>query len=347
MINRLLIRTRAFQVAYAHYHRDEQKLSVAEKDLRLSLDRTYDLYKYLLWLPVALTERLEELVEIRRKKHFATDAERNPNTRLLANRLTAMIADSQELSTWYSDFGLNWSNESTLLKNLVEKIEQSDLYAQYLASEDGFEADQTFWVGAFHHIIAQDDTLAEYLEKQSLYWDDELANVEKIECEERPDWDQIETATEAARGTDAYTRVRLELGHVEVVKDFVLKSLKRATADEPFDTVVLPQYKDEEDETFAIHLLRQTLVGHERLSALIDSHVSESWQSERLADTDTLIIQLATSEFLHFPAIPVQVTINEYVEIAKHYSPPKSSAFINAILDAIAKTLRAEGKILK
>ncbi len=347
MINRVLIRTRALQVAYAHYHREEQKLTTAEAELKVSLGRTYDLYLYLLRLPVELTERYRLLQEIRSRKHLATERERNPNTRLVDNRLVAQLASCEPLDTWYNAFALSWGEEDLLLRHLIEQIEASDLYADYLASEVSFAGDKDFWVNVFHRIIAPDRLLAEYLESQSLYWDNELAQTEKIECEEHPGWDGLEQAVCDAQGTEQYSSQRLELGSVEIVKDFVEKSLRRAEEGGDFASALLPAYRDHDDEVFASHLLRQLLLGRDKHLELIDRHISERWERERLADMDLLLIRLAVVEFLHFPNIPTHVTINEYVELSKHYSTPKSWSFVNGILDAIAKELKAEGKIIK
>lgn len=347
MINRALIRARALQVAYAHYHREEQKLATAESELRQSLSRTYDLYLYLLRLPVELTERLGEIMEVRSRKHLATESERQPNKKILHNALVQQLATCEPLETWYNSFALSWAEEDLLLRHLIECIERSELYTQYLKEEQCFESDRDFWVGVFHRIVAPNARLAEYLEMQCIYWDDELAQTEKVECEEHPELEHIDELVRQAQKTEQYAAQRLELGGVEIVKDFVEKSLKRATEEASFADVLLPEYRDQEDELFATHLLRQLLLGYSKHVELIDKHISENWERERLADIDLLIIHLAVVEFLHFPSIPAHITINEYVELSKHYSTPKSSGFVNGVLDAIAKELKSTGKILK
>lgn len=347
MINRILIRTRVLQVAYAHLHRDEIKLRSAEEDLETCLEQTYNLYLYLLCLPVELTRYYKDLTERRSQKHFATEEERKPNMRLANNRLVAQLEACDPLQTWYHGFPLTWETHLELLRHLVEEIQASPTYAEYLASEDTFESDRKFWVQVFQRILSSDSYLAATLEESSIYWDDELTQTERYECQNEPQWEQVEETIEAARAAELYMPQRLESGNVEVVKAFVIKSLRHAAEGEPFASALLPQYRDVEDQKFASRLLHQLLVGQDRHLELIDKHIHESWERERLADMDLLLLQLAVVEFLHFPTIPTQVTINEYVELSKHYSTPKSSAFVNGILDAIAKTLKAEGRILK
>lgn len=348
MINRLLIRTRVMQVAYAHYHREQQKLTQAEQELKQSFVRTHDLYLFLLRLIPSLTELHAYRLELRRRKHLATARDLNPNTRLADNALSAQIHNTADLEAWYNAFPLNWQAEEGLLRHLLERIERSELFESYMnAEETNWESDKQFWVDAFHSIIASDLDLAEYLEQQSIYWDDELTATEKIECEEHPAWDQIEEAVEEARQAQQYAAHPLELGAVEIVKDFVVKSLRRATAEDDFSSHLLPLFKDEDDEAFASHLLRQLLLKHTELTELIETHISESWDKERLADLDVLIMSMCIVEFLHFPGIPTHVSINEYVELAKAYSTPKSSSFINGVLDAVARSLKESGRIIK
>lgn len=349
MINRLVIRTRVLQTAYAYTHKEEQKLSSAEADLKTALGRTYDLYLLLLRLPIDLTEFWGQLIELRKSKHLATRQERNPNYRPLNNTYVQKLDDCAELHAWYNQFPLAWSDESALLRGLINEIESSSIYQEYLKSEESFEADRDFWVAVFSQIIAPSEYLAHFLEEQSLYWDDSQTYIEKIECEERPgtDPEEVSEAVAQAKATDNYQAQKYENGNVEVVKSFVIKTMKKANASEDFASVLLPQYKDPQDLSFAQHLLRQTIVGYAQTSELLSKHLSERWEKDRLADMDDLILHLAVTEFLHFPAIPTSITINEYVELSKHYSTPKSGAFINGVLDSVAKELKAEGKILK
>ncbi|MBF1366159.1 MULTISPECIES: transcription antitermination factor NusB [Porphyromonas] len=350
MINRVLIRTRVLQVAYAHLHRGELKLTAAEQDLLLSLHRTYDLYLFLLQLIPSFTEFYREVLEIRKNKHLATKAERSPNLRLLENRLAAKLAASEKLNTWYEGFSLRWEEDEALLRHLLRRIEASDIYANYLkATEVGFEEDRAFWVDVFTQIITTDEMLAEWLEQHSIYWQDDLREVEKAEVEDRPatEDEALQAALNEAREAGAYQSARLENGPVEVVKDFVEKTLRKSEEDTAIDDDIRPAFKDEDDERFARLLFRQTLLKYDDQMKIIEPVLSAGWSSERLADVDALLLNLAVTEFLYFPLIPTQITINEYVELAKHYSTNHSASFVNGVLDALARKLKEEGKILK
>ena len=351
MINRTLIRTRVLQVAYAHLHRGELKLTTAEQDLLLSLHRTYDLYLYLLQLIPSLTEFHQEVLEIRKNKHLATREERSPNMRIAENKLVAQLRASEKLSTWYEGFNLRWEEDERLLRHLLRLIETSSIYQDYLKlpSPVSFDDDQNFWTSVFHELFATDEMLAETLEQQSIYWQDDLKGIEKAEVEERPKTEEepLLEALEEARREGRYQSLPLENGPVEIVKEFVEKTLRRTSETESVDTVILLAFKDEEDERFARLLFRQTLLKYTDQLKVIESVLSTAWSTERLADMDALILNLALTEFLYFPTIPTLITINEYIELAKRFSTSHSASFINGILDTLAKKLREEGKILK
>lgn len=347
MINRQVIRTRVLQVAYAYLHKDGHKLQQAEQELAIALGRSYELYLYLLRLPIDLTDEFVTLQELRKAKYFATEAERNPSDKLRDNRFVAALRKSEVLESWYNDFSLSWSKEQSLLRDLLQKIEESELYQLYLREEEGYDNDLNFWLAVYQQIVLPSPLLADYLEAQSIYWDESLCTIEKIECEERPKPDEVETVVKQAQKTEGYQGLRYDNGNTEIVKAFVLKTMRRATEGEDIDSLILPQYRDEDDERFALHLLRQAILNYDKHADYIAKHLSDAWQEERLADLDRLLMHLAVTEFLYCPSIPTSISINEYVELAKHYSTPKSSAFVNGILDAIAQELKQTKQILK
>ena len=132
----------------------------------------------------------------------------------------------------------------------------------------------------------------------------------------------------------------------EVVDTFVLKTIKRFEASKGADQELVPEYKDIEDQEFATRLFRRTIMNDEYYRSLIGKCV-KNWEFNRLAYMDVIIMQIAIAELLSFPQIPISVTINEYVEIAKLYSTPRSAGYINGMLDAIARHLVQKGNLLK
>ncbi len=348
MINRTLIRTRVLQLAYASRSNDETSLGEALIKLKESLSDTYDLYLFLLKLLPELQSYHSERQEMRKHKRLATKEDLNPNKRWANNRLVAQLEASEILSSWYNASMFNWLSDQEVLRRLANKIEESELYAKYIKSEDNFESDKRFALDVFRQIIIQDKYLADFLERYCPYWDSELDGVEKIECEERPRDDEYDEVLEEARQEGRYSSQRHKLVPVAIVKDFVDKTFRNITQEDTLvDDVVMPMYKDESDERYGSHLLRQLILSKEQNNELIRTYSSERWEHERLALMDILLMEMAIVEFLHFPNIPTQVTINEYVELSKYYSTANSASFINGVLDAIAKALKEEGKILK
>lgn len=347
MINRLLIRTRVMQTAYAHLQRGSYSLLDAEADLKESLASTYDLYLYLLNLPLLLSRKLEQKQAIRKTKFLATKEDLSPNTRLVDNLLSAQIATSQVLKDWYDACEYDRVAEDELLSQLIQLIEASTLYQEYIKTPASFSTDQRFWLDALKTIIFPSGELATYLEDLSIYWADDRDHTVRISCDDMPEAEQADRLVQEAIESGNYSCHRLETGIVEVVKDFVEKTLKRASEDEEFELYIMPMYKDEDDAKYSTHLLRHLLKEQSKLNEILENHISTNWDKERLADLDLLILQMAVTELLYFPNIPSRVTINEYIEISKDYSTPKSSSFINGVLHSTTERLRAEGKIFK
>ena len=132
----------------------------------------------------------------------------------------------------------------------------------------------------------------------------------------------------------------------EIVDTFVLKTIKRFEEENKENQELLPEYKDEEDREFAVKLFRTTILNDEDHRRLIAQCV-KNWEFDRLAFMDVVIMQIAIAEILGFVQIPTVVSINEYVDIAKYYSTPKSAAYVNGILDAVVKRLKREKLIIK
>ena len=131
-----------------------------------------------------------------------------------------------------------------------------------------------------------------------------------------------------------------------IIDTFVLKTIKRFEPDNGAEQELLPEYRDDEDKEFARKLFRQAITNAEAYRNLMSGN-TKKWDLERLAFMDILIMQVALAEILSFPTIPVSVSLNEYVEIAKVYSTPKSGSFINGMLDTIVNQLKKENKLSK
>jgi len=307
MINRTIIRIKVLQIVYACYQNNCKDLALAENELMFGIQKSYDLYHYLLLLIILLTDIEQKRLDKLRNRLLATEAERNPNMRLADNRLAEQLNRNKQLQKFAREKGTFWINEdSHFVRSTLNKILQSDIYRDYLESDDTYESDRIFWINIFKNLILKDDELSEVLEDQSVYWNDDL----------------------------------------EVIGAFALKTIRRLNVDASANQALYPMFKDTEDKDFAIHLLHHSLLEGEESSRRIKNQIN-NWDIERLALMDLFIIQIAMAELLNFPSIPVSVTLNEYIDLARYYSTPKSPVFINGILDAIVKELKNEKLLFK
>ena len=307
MINRVLIRLKIVQIVYAYYQNGGKNLDTAEKELFFSLSKAYDMYNYLLLLMVEITKQAEKKQSAAKNKLLPTAEELYPNTKFVDNRFIAQLEVNKQLLEFSESQKKTWENESEFVKSLCEKIMDSDIYKEYMASEtSSYEEDRELWRKLYKRIIFNNEELDQVLEDQSLYWNDDK----------------------------------------EIVDTFVLKTIKRFEEENGAKQDLLPEFKDEEDQDFARRLFRRTILNADYYRHLISEN-TRNWDLDRVALMDIIIMQIALAEILSFPNIPVSVTLNEYVEIAKLYSTPKSGSFINGTLDGIVNALKKENKLTK
>ena len=307
MINRVLIRLKIVQIVYAYYQNGGKNLDTAEKELFFSLSKAYDMYNYLLLLMVEITRQAQRKQSAAKSKLLPTAEELYPNTKFVDNRFIAQLEVNKQLLEFSETQKKTWENESEFVKSLCEKIMDSDIYKEYMASEtSSYEEDRELWRKIYKRIIFNNDELDQVLEDQSLYWNDDK----------------------------------------EIVDTFVLKTIKRFDEKNGAKQDLLPEFKDDEDQDFARRLFRRTILNEDYYRHLISEN-TRNWDLDRVAFMDVIIMQIALAEILSFPNIPVSVTLNEYVEIAKLYSTPKSGSFINGTLDGIVNILKKDGKLNK
>lgn len=307
MINRVLIRLKIVQIVYAYYQNGGKNLDTAEKELFFSLSKAYDLYNYLLLLMVEVTKQANKRLNAAKNKLVPTKEELFPNTKFVENRFIAQLEVNKQLLEFSNDQKKTWENEADFVKTLCDKILESDIYKEYMASEtSSYEEDRELWRKLYKNIIFNNIELDQVLEDQSLYWNDDK----------------------------------------EIVDTFVLKTIKRFDEKNGAKQELLPEFKDEEDQDFARRLFRRTILNADYYRHLISEN-TKNWDLDRVAFMDVVIMQIALAEILSFPNIPVSVSLNEYVEIAKLYSTPKSGGFINGTLDGIVNSLKKENKLTK
>ena len=307
MINRVLIRLKVIQIVYAYYQNGGKTVDAAEKELYFSLSKAYDLYNYLLLLMVAVTKYAQKRIDAGKAKLAPTAEELYPNMKFVENKFIAQLEVNKQLNDFVETQKKTWENESEFVKRLCEVIMNSDIYKEYMECATSS--------------YEEDRELWRKIYKRIIFNNYEL--------------DQVLEDQSLYWNDDK-----------EIVDTFVLKTIKRFDEKSGAKQELLPEFKDEEDQDFARRLFRRTILNAEYYRHLISEN-TRNWDLDRVALMDIIIMQIALAEILSFPNIPVSVTLNEYVEIAKLYSTPKSGSFINGTLDGIVNALKKENKLTK
>lgn len=307
MINRVLIRLKVIQVIYAYYQNEGKNVETAEKELFYSLSKAYDLYNYLLLLMVEVTRFADRRIDNRRHKLRPTYEDLNPNTRFIDNAFMAQLAANEQLAKFCENQKRTWDDEGDFVKRLFEQIETSDIYQEYMAKET---------------LTYEDDReLWRKLYRTFIAQNDEI---DELLEEQSLYWNDDKA----------------------IVDTFVLKTIKHFEPEKGAEQELLPEYKSDDDKEFARKLLHNAINNAEAYRNLMEQN-TKNWNMERLAFMDILIMQVALAEILSFPTIPTTVSLNEYVEVAKMYSTPKSGSFVNGMLDTIVNQLKKENKLRK
>lgn len=297
------------QSIYAMHQRGSDDLVKEEKFLLHSLDNIQDLYLVMVSTLIEIRKMEEDFLDKSSKKLLATPQERNPNKKFINNKVLEVLAESNPLGIAIADRRINdWDLHDDYIKILLEKIKESEMYAKYMRNNvNDFEEDKQLVADIFENIIVPNAKIYEYLEDNKLTWVDDIP----------------------------------------LVNTQILKQLKNVRSTDDENSFRMPKlYKDMEDKEFALTLFRKTLLNEKELAQqYVDK--TPNWDSDRIAEIDTIILKMAICEFLKFPSIPTKVTINEYLEIAKEYSTTKSSIFINGILDNLVKEYQAANKLNK
>jgi len=292
---------------YAYNRREDNDLVKAESELLFSIGRTYDLYHYLLLLVLEVADIATGRIEQALHKKVPTPEDLNPNCRFIDNPVISQIRNNTAFKKYISKSKLSWINFTHIPRLLYNKMISWEIYREYMISED---KSYQFHKKFIIKLITELFSVSEEL----------------INCLEEQSiyWND----------------------DMEYVLVMIEKTLKKFKADAGEEMELMPLFKNIEDEEFVKLLFRKTVLHAEECSELIDRNTT-NWEVERIALMDILVMQLAITEILEFPEIPVKVTLNEYIEIAKYYCTSKSSTFVNGILDNIVKEIRGKGLIKK
>lgn len=308
MVNRELIRLKVVQLTYAHYQNGNSKLDVAEKELAFSLSKAYDLYLYMLSLMVAVNRIAERSVETAQSRYRRIGEGEPPSTKFIDNKFMAQLQTNQQLMEFSEDQKKTWADEEDFVRRIYKQVVASEVYQEWMADK----RETTY-------------------EEDRDFW----RRLYRAVFVENDDLDQVLEEKSLYWNDDRF-----------IIDTFVLKTIKRFDPKTGARQQLMPEFKDEEDREYATRLFRASLLGAENYRMMI-SQMLHNWDLNRLALMDLIILQTALAEICTFPSIPITVSINEFVEIAKMYSTPQSGRYVNGMLDAIARRLVEEGRVRK
>lgn len=308
MLNRRHIRLKVMQSIYAMHQNNSDNLEKEEKFLFQSIENIQDLYLIMVSALVEIRKAEDDFIDKSSKKHLATKEERNPNKKFINNQVLLLLDENNSLSMALEDRKItNWKNNDDYILLLLEVIKESKLYEKYMSNT----------VNTFEE------------DKQFVVdlFTEIIAPNEKL-------YDYLED------------HKLTWVDDIPLVNTMIAKQLKQIKSTEDTSFFVPKLFKDADDKEFVRNLFRKTVLNDSELAKeFIDK--TPNWDTERIAELDTIILKMAICEFLKFPSIPVKVTINEYLELAKEYSTPKSSIFINGILDNLVKEFQKDNKMVK
>ena len=308
MLNRRHLIIKALQNIFAWHMADKKDIKGDLKTLMQSIDSVYEMYIWMLSLMVEVTEFTANDAAERANKHIKTAEDMNPNMKLLHNKFSVLMQQNPEYVSSVKKYKVDWGFDPEIRKTVYNSLKASKEYADYLADpNESLESSKDIIKYIFRKIILKNQGIIQVFEEKFINW---------------------------------------QVDH-EVMKGMVAKTLKNFTHDDPFKNKLTEISADWiEDSKFVQDLFVYTLQNDAKYQEMIAER-TKNWESERIALMDTILMKMAICELLNFPSIPVKVTINEYLELSKDYSTPKSNSFINGILDKILGDLKKTNTIKK
>ena len=298
MLNRRHIRTKVMQVIYALKRSEELNLISEEKFLNSSMENMYELYLLILSLLVKVHEKAKDQQAKSQQKHLLTSEDLNPNMKFVKNALLVQLSENEALKNALKHHKVNnWELDNEYVEVIFRAILESNRFTNFMSSE-------SFSYNKDRQFVVEifKEVIAPNEKLYSYFEDRNLTWIDDLP-----------------------------------VVNTVLVKLLNKSKEENKEAYFTPElFKDEEDKEFGLNLLKKTICNLESYTEEV-SLKTKNWDKDRIADIDFVLLKMAICEFHEFPSIPTKVSINEYIEIAKEYSTPKSNVFINGVLDKIVK----------
>jgi len=366
MLTRRHLRIKSLQAIYAFLQSDGQRIDAAENNLLISLDRIYDLAIYQLSFLLELVDFAQTRIDDGKQKYLPTQEDLNPNTRFVENLLLRQLIANRSFQKHVDRLKISWSGYEEMTRRLYKTLRASELYQAYMAlPQTSYKIDKDFVINVFNTITLPDAGLQALYEEKNVFWTNDSTRESITLSREFFLDDDFDNQADMEILRKIYRLEAMDEGNVEVEctedsiyheNDFymaawlvnrILRDFKQGWDEfSPLPPLLRHGEGDDNDEDFVIRLFRKTLLRSDELNGLIIDK-AHNWELERIAVMDVIILKMAIVELMEFPSIPVKVSMNEYIELAKIYSTPKSSQFINGLLDKILSTLVENNKVVK
>lgn len=306
MLNRRFLRIKIMQALYAYFRDENADIKVAEKNLFTSIEKTYELYLYLVSFLSNLHFSARINIEDNRAKRLPTKEDLNPNTSFVNNTFFTALADSKAFNTEFSRKTISWQNDQDLVRKILGELKATSFYKKYMEAPDkDFATDKKLAKEILSNLLYDHELFNFWFEERNIHWSDDLYF--------------------------AFVFINKWIDSLNGLEDIKPQDL----------------YRDPEgDKQFVADLFRKTIMHSTEFNAIIEKNTA-NWELERIATLDVLLMKMALTEVLHLSNIPVKVSINEYIDLAKEYSSPQSGRFINGVLDKMVIELKKDNKIQK
>jgi N utilization substance protein B len=279
-----------------------------EKKLLDSVDDVFEMYIWLLALLIEVSDFVLTDADERANKHLPSETDLNSNLKLNNNKFLKALKENPEFKLQFKKYTPSWSFDPEIVKTIFSELKSSAQYEAYLTNEDvSMRAEKDIIKYIFKKIILVSPSVEQSFEEKFINW-------------------QVDRPVLEALVAKTFSNFQSEKGEENKLAQ------------------ISPAWV--EDKDFIVTLFQKTIAFDEEYQKLI-ADKTKNWEAERIAIIDILLMKLALTELIHFPAIPIKVSMNEYIEISKEFSTPKSNLFINGILDKILAELTSTGKIRK
>jgi N utilization substance protein B len=313
MLSRRHLRIKVLQALYAFFQSTNDRIDAGEKELFKSINKIYELYIYQLSLLIEIASFASRRIDENKKKFFPTEDDLNPNIRFISNQVIKQLEDNKDYVRYYDVYKINWKDEEEMIRKLYIQIRDSSDYKDYMQNpKNGYEEDKDILSRILKKHFLRSESLHSYFEEKNIHWSD-----------------------------DFFTANMLAVKTIKHYKKTYNEGYRLPTL---FKVGELDE--NEEDREFVKTLFRKTIIHSDDYGELIKGKV-KNWEMERIAVMDVLLIKMALVELMDIPSIPIKVTLNEYIELAKMYSTPKSKIFVNGILDKLIIDLKESKRIQK